>query len=319
VRILLSTRFLGGWGGIERHVASTIQCLGERHEIDVCAIQVSSDGYAVHPQRGRVLPEFRFHDKVRQRIFGPRGRRAPYDAYLHYQHGANVQHRYAVRARLVIPCGDDVSTYEHRFDAVLLEAPDNARFVADQSKAVLLPPPLNVPATQSIEVEGVPDDFFLTIFNPHNARKGLDDLRAVAPKSPIPFVWCRSTQHELPGDPDDLDGIVMLVNRSQEEMRFLYERCRAYVSFDHNQGFGWSLADALQYGIPTLSRGHGVMAIPGIDQTGCVIYRSNDELVEQLHRDDFVRVERDLGDLSPDRFVERFEELVRALDAARPR
>jgi hypothetical protein len=319
VRILLSTRYLGGWGGIERHVASTIQCLGERHEIDVCAIQVSSDGYAVRPQRGRVLPEFRFHDKVRQRIFGPRGRRRPYDAYLHYQHGANVQHRYAVRSRLVIPCGDDVSSYEHLFDAVLLEAPDNARFVDDQSKAVLLPPPLNVPAMQSIEVDGIPDEFFLTIFNPHHARKGLDDLRTVAPKSPIPFVWCRSTQYELPGDSDDLDGIVMLVNRSQEEMRYLYERCRAYVSFDHNQGFGWSLADALQYGIPTLSRGHGVMAIPGVDRTGCVIYHSNDELVEQLHRDDFVRVERDLGDLSPARFVERFEELVGALNAARPR
>ena len=111
----------------------------------------------------------------------------------------------------------------------------------------------------------------------------------------------------------------MLEDRTQEELRYLYERCRAYISFDHNQGFGWSLADALQYGVPTLSRGRGVMSLPGLDRTGCVEYDTDDELVSLLQRDDFTRVQRDLGDLEPRRFVERFEALVRVLQVARPR
>lgn len=317
MRILISTHHFGGAGGIQRHVASTIACLGARHEIDVYASKVVDTGYAVRPAHGEVLPKWRWSDKVRRRLFGPRGPR--YDAYLHYQHGLNVQHRYDVGVRVVIPCGDEVRSYEHMFDAVLLEAPDNAHYVIDQSKAVLLPPPLNVPADHREPVAGIPDEFFLTIFNPHHPRKGLADLREVAPKSPVPFVWCRSERFAVDHRANDLDGIVELTDLSQEELRFLYERCRAYVSFDHNQGFGWSLADALQYGVPTLSRRRGVMTIPDLDTTGCAIFETTDELEELLQRNDFSRVQRDLGDMSPQRFVERFEALVRVLEVARPR
>src|SRR5215207_5463095 len=116
---------------------------------------------------------------------------------------------------------------------------------------------------------------------------------------------------------DALDGIVALDDRTPAELRYLYARCRAYVSFDHNRGFGWSLADALQYGTPTLSRGLGVMSIPGVDHTGCLQYETNDELLACLHRGDFTRTVRDLGDLSPARFVERFEALVRVLRVVR--
>jgi hypothetical protein len=311
MRVLISTPGLGGWGGIERHVASTIACLGERHEIDVVAGHVSSTGYAVPPDRVRVLG--------RERPRWRRRRGKPYDAYLHYQHAEHVQDRYDVGVRMVIPCGDEVRTYEHLFDAVLLEAPDNARHVDDQSKAILFPPPLNVPAEHAEPVEGVPDQFFLTVFNPHHPRKGLADLRQVAPRSPIPFVWCRSGRFadEDPREELAADGIVALDDGTQEQLRFLYERCRAYVSFDHNEGFGWSLADALQYGVPTLSRGRGVMSLPGLDSTGCEIFASNDELVALLQRDEFTRVQRDLGELAPHRFVERFEALVRVLQVKR--
>lgn len=133
----------------------------------------------------------------------------------------------------------------------------------------------------------------------------------------MPFVWCRAGRF-APEQPDDeLDGVVALDDCTQEELRYLYERCRAYVSFDHNRGFGWSLADALQYGVPTLSRGLGVMTIPGVDHTGCVVYASTDELLAHLHDGDFARVTRDLGDLTPQRFVERFEALVRVLPVVR--
>jgi glycosyltransferase involved in cell wall biosynthesis len=317
MRILISTPHLGGSGGIERHVASTIRCLGEHHEIDVWATHLSPSGYSVRPRRGRVLTPEPTWSKVHRRLRGTHHRRAPYDAYLYYQHARDVQDFFSVGARMVIPCGDDVRHLERRFDAVLLEAPDNARLVEDQSKAVLLPPPLNVPADHAEPVGGVPDEFFLTVFNPHHPRKGLADLRAVAHQSPLPFVWCRAGRFAAEHPADELDGIVALEDRTQEELRYLYEHCRAYVSFDHNRGFGWSLADALQYGTPTLSRGLGVMSIPGVDHTGCVVYESNDELLAHLQAGDFTRSVRDLGDLSPPRFVQRFEALVRVLEVVR--
>jgi hypothetical protein len=314
MRILIATPFLGGSGGIERHVASTIACLGQRHEIDVCVMKVSSKGYAV--EHVNVLPRERWQGKPPRRR--PR-RDAPYDAYLHYNHIDDVQDRFNVGVRMTIPCGDDIRHLEEGFDAVLLEAPDNAQFVQDQSKAVLFPPPLNVPAARSVPIDDVPDEFFLTIFNTHHARKGLEDLRAVASKCPVPILWCRSTQYQLPCRRDELDGIVLREDQTQEELRFLYERCRAYISFDRSPGFGWSLADALQYGAATLSRAKGVMTLPGLDTTGCSIFETNDELAQLLQRDDFTRVERDLGDLTPQRFVQRFEALVRVLQVARPR
>jgi hypothetical protein len=318
VRILISTPFAGGSGGLERHVASTVACLGERHEIDVYAIEIASTGYVVQPPRGRVVDARRFDERVLRRV--SRRIRLPhrsrYDAYLHYQEAIDLQDRFAVGVRMVIPCGDDVRHREHRFDAVLLEAPDNERFVADVSKAVLMPPPVNRPAERAVPVDGVPDEFFLTIFNPHLPRKGLADLREVAPQSPIPIVWCHSSRWPAHVAPDELRGIVTVVDCTQEQLRFLYERCRAYISFDHNQGFGWSLADALQYGVPTLSRGHGVMTLPGIDDTACTRFDSNDELVRLLQRDDFEPVVRELGELEPRRFAERFEALVERLQSA---
>jgi hypothetical protein len=312
MRILISSARFGGSGGIERHVASTIACLGPRHEIDVYAVEISSTGYVTHPTRGRVIDARQTSERVLRRVSRriPLQRRRHYDAYLHYQHGIDLQDRFDVGVRMVIPCGDDVRHLEERFDAVLLEAPDNDRFVGDQAKAVLVPPPLDRPADRAVAVDGLPDEFFLTIFNPHLPRKGLADLRDVAPRSPLPFVWCLSGNYPVDLATEERAAIVPLVDASQEELRFLYERCRAYVSFDHNHAFGWSLADALQYGAPTLSRGRGVMTIPGIDHTGCDVYTSNDDLVHRLEHGHFVHVTRDLGELAPARFATRFESLV---------
>jgi hypothetical protein len=157
------------------------------------------------------------------------------------------------------------------------------------------------------------------VFNPHHPRKGFGDLREVAPQSPVPIVWCRSSRFQLEDAPEALAGVVAREDCTQEQLRFLYERCQAYLSFDQNHGFGWSLADALQYGAPTLSRGLGVMSLPGLDRAGCAIYDSNEELVRLLQAGDFTRAQRDLGDLAPGRFVERFEGLVRVLQVTRPR
>jgi len=317
VRILVSTPFAGGSGGLERHVAATVACLGERHEVDVYAIELASTGYVTHPAHGRVIDARRWNERVLRRVARSvrLPRRRTYDAYLHYQRALDLQDRFTVGVRMLIPCGDDVRDREGRFDAVLLEAPDNSRFIGDRSKAVLLPPPLHRPAERAEPVVDIPDEFFLTIFNAHQPRKGLADLREVAPQSPIPIVWCHSSRWPARVAPDELPGVVRLVDCTQEQLRYLYDRCRAYLSFDHDAGFGWSLADALQYGVPTLSRGDGVMTLPGLDLAGCSRFESNDELVQLMHRHDFTRVTRDLSELAPRRFVERFEAVVARLQA----
>jgi hypothetical protein len=321
VRILICTPYLGGAGGIERLVASTIRALGARHEIDVCATRHHlHSGFDVATVRGQVLPRRRWHAPSSSRrvaSFGWRAvrvvrrfRNAPYDVYLYYRWGEDVQDEFRVGLRFVIPCGDDVRHLEGRFDRVLFEAPGNDVWVEDASTAVLLPPPLDVPANHAEPVPTAPPDFFLTIFNTNHRRKGLEDLCAVAPRSPIPLVWCRSTQYAPPDLPPDLTGLRVMEDLTQEQLRWLYERCRAYISFDETFGFGFSLADALQYGAPTLSRHDGVLTVPGVDLTGSRTFRSIEELVELLQRNDFARVERDLSVFSPDRFVERFEGIV---------
>jgi hypothetical protein len=324
MRILISTKLMGGAGGIERHVASTIRSLGRHHEIDVCPRRVVHGEYFVRPAHGRVVRLARWHaPEPERRLFsgvwrvaGPilRYRPAPYDVYLHYQYGENLLDRFTARVALVIPCGAPVSQ-EARFDAVLLEAPDNDKWVGDPEKAVILPPPLDVPAARAEVVEHVPPDFFLTVFNPYGPSKGLDDLREVAPRSPVPIVWCRSSQYSLPDPAVDLTGVVVMKDLTQAQLRFLYERCRAYVSFDNDPGFGWSLADALQYGAPTLSQGRGVMSLRDIDTQQTYQYETLDDLIALLERCDFRHVERRLDSLAPHHFVARFEDLVMSLAA----
>ena len=96
---------------------------------------------------------------------------------------------------------------------------------------------------------------------------------------------------------------------TQPQLRTLYERCR-YISFDQTFGFGWSLANTLQFGAPNSSRRHGVMTVPDLDLRGTSIFETIDELIDLVQRNDFEHVERDLDVLSPARFVERFEALA---------
>jgi hypothetical protein len=321
VRILISTPWLGGSGGIERNVASTIRSLGVRHEIDVCAREVIDSEYLVRPARGRVIPRLRYAPPGRRHrvlfaiwpVVGPlvRYRPDPYDAYVHYQFAHDVRDRFRAATSFVVPCGDDVRHLEADFDVVALEAPDNDRWVDDLAKAVLLPPPLDVPAAVGEPVAGIPSDFFLTIFNPHHPRKGFDDLCAVACQSCLPIIWCRSTTtRPLDSVPETPDNVVVLENMSQAQLRFLYEHCRAYVEFGRNMGFAWAVADALQYGASVLSRRRGVLSLPDLDATAVYCFDDVDELAALLRRDDYPRVTRQLAEISPARFVERFERAV---------
>jgi hypothetical protein len=52
------------------------------------------------------------------------------------------------------------------------------------------------------------------------------------------------------------------------------------------------------------------MTVPDLDLRGTRVFDSIEELVDLVQRDDHEHVERDLSELAPRRFVERFEALV---------
>jgi hypothetical protein len=234
----------------------------------------------------------------------------PYDAYLYYLGADEVRDQFQARTSFIVPCGDDVRAVEGRFDVVALEAPDNDRYLEDQTKAAVLPPPLDLPATTGEPVAGVPDDFLLTVFNPHHPRKGTADLFALATQNAAPIVWCRSTLAHWHDDIPESPALVIQENLSQRQLRYLYEHCRAFINFGYNPGFGWAVADALQYGVPVISRRLGVLTLPNIDLSEVYFFHDLDELAELMQRDTYSRVTRNLDDISPTRFVERFEALV---------
>jgi hypothetical protein len=52
------------------------------------------------------------------------------------------------------------------------------------------------------------------------------------------------------------------------------------------------------------------MTVPDLDLRGTRVFDSIEELVDLVQLDDYRHVERDLAELSPGRFLERFEDLV---------
>jgi hypothetical protein len=192
-----------------------------------------------------------------------------------------------------------------------MEAPDNERLVKDLSRATVLPPPLTPLAEHAAPVRGLPEEFLLTVFNPYREVKGGDVMLATAGSSALPIVWCFS-RSTVEFDPQHLRhrNVLALENLSQAQLRFLYEHCTAFVSFSRAEGFGWAIADALQYGAPIVSRPIGVLTLEGLDLREVYFYEDEEELIARLQNVEASRVTRDLGRFGPEAFRSRLEHLV---------
>jgi hypothetical protein len=319
MRVLISTKFLGGIGGSARSVASTIRALAA-DEVDVCAMQKAPGPFSVEPVHGRIVRRLGWrYPSDRRRVLSrvwpgvfPLVRYRPhrYDAYLHFFGAAYLGDRFDARTRFLIPKGKDLRGEPHRFDLVLLEAPANRQYLGDASNAVVLPPPLFEEATSSEAIPRLPREFLLTVFNPHGGVKGQSLLEVVGPMSPLPIVWCHSRRTIPPVTIRQIPNVIFLEDPTQAQLRFLYDNCVAYVSFSHDEGFGWAIADALQYGTPIISRRVGVLTIEGIDLRSVHTYDELDELIALVETPPSIRVRRVLDVLRPEAYREGLMTLV---------
>lgn len=328
LRILVTTQWLGGDGGMERAVASILTAL-EDHEIDVLAAEHIRRGYFRKPALGRAPHRLRWRRPVKrsaviqqiwaagQPIMGFRG--GPYDLHLHFWNGANLFDLFSADVRVLIPAGAPAPDTERQVDAIWMEAPSNVTLVRDVAKAVVMPPPLLVETSEPEPVPSVSGEFVLTVFNPHGRVKGSDLLASYADRSRFPVVWCHGTATRS----WDVDArllshpkIVHVVDATRGQLRWLYEQAACYLSLSRSEGFGWAIADALQYGVPIISRDTGVLTVPGLDLRQVQYYEDHGGLFDLAVDPPLGKVDRDLSALRPDQYERR---VLEWLDASRSR
>jgi glycosyltransferase involved in cell wall biosynthesis len=284
VRVLVTAGWLGGAGGSERALAAVLQVF-ERDHVDLVVKNRLGGVWAELPPSTRVSsPTSRRwsgasgNGRVEHRVMTHLGnsfrRRVgrEYDLHLAYYDGPDLTRVSRAKVRILVPCGNDVTRLRDTYDLVALESPDNARLVPDGWGSVLLPPPFFALAEEAVEPSGsLPAAFLLTVFNPWDPVKGADDLAVAADSAPLPIVWChsnRTLEFDIEPRLAEHPNIIHIDDPSTGEMRSLYERCTAYLSFSRSEGFGWAAADGLRYSRAVVSRPIGVFSFPESHQSG---------------------------------------------------
>lgn len=279
MRVLVSAAWMGGAGGAERALHSVLRAL-DQDQVDVVVRERLSGPYAEVGPHVRVFSLYDWQWRWANMRKGPKGalvqrlvnplRRLVlprYDVYLQFFSGADLNDTVRADVRLLIPSGNAISPEKAaRFDAVAMQAPDNIRFVPEGTATVLLPPPVyDLAETAERPPVDLPEQFYLTVFNPYGGVKGTEDLARVVESAPHPFVWCHSQAtvgHTIPDELANHPRIVHVEDATPQQLRYLYEHCEGYVSVSKTEGFGWSIADALRYSPQLVSREIGVLTYP---------------------------------------------------------
>lgn len=328
MRVLVSAGWLGGAGGAERALYSMVRAL-ELEEVQVVVREQLEGPWSRVPSATRVATSTSakwygaghragVKGRVLQNVANPIRRvlAGRYDVYIQTMAGANLGSAVRAPVRLVIPSGNVVPpSLGAQFTAIAMQAPDNTRFVPPGMKSVLLPPPVFDLAPHSeAPSQDIPDDFFLTVFNPYDPIKGLSDLARAADEAPLPIVWCHSEATVRFEIPDELllhDRIVHVTDASPGQLRYLYERCAAYFSLSVSEGFGWSTADALRYSRAVVTRPVGVFSNPAAQQPGVTLVSTPREISwDSVLASASPPGERDLSLLEPSRFRARLHDLA---------
>lgn len=279
MRILVSAGWLGGAGGAERALHSVVRALAE-DRVDVVARQRLGGHLAEVGNHVRVFSPLSWRWRysamaggvkgwLAQRVINPIRRQflPRYDAYIQFFSGANLNSTIRARIRVLIPSGLNVpAEVASHYDYIAMQAPDNTALVPEGAQALLLPPPVyDVSERAEPPTTTLPAQFYLTVFNPYGAKKGVADLERVVDGAPYPIVWCHSEatmDHVVPEKLAVHPKIVHVEDATPEQLRYLYEHCLAYLSFSRIEGFGWGIADALRYSPAVVARRVGVLSFP---------------------------------------------------------
>lgn len=330
----MTAPWLGGTGGSERALHDALAALHDKQVELVVAEQLGGPLASVPPLT-HVQPWGVWHYRGSSTATGLKGVAArgllnplrkrttrSFDLHLAYRGGPDITSVTRAGIRLFVPCGNRVTwtpgSYgtwtPGTYDAVAMEAPDNHRLVPLNVPSVLLPPALLPLADQAESLPKLPKEFFLTVFNPGSAIKGAQDLSAAVDGAPLPIVWChsiRTKQFTIAPGLLQHRNIVHVDDPSPSRLRFLYEHCAAYLSFSRREGFGWAIADALQYSRALVSRPIGVLSFAELHQSGVHLigdpWEFDWSLLDPATGDS---MKRDLRVLSPEAFRDRIFALI---------
>lgn len=313
MKIAISIGIVGGIGGIERNVYTFVKAM-EAHMIDIYAMQFIPRGFV--PRGDNVT--IGWFEKRNDGLHITIDKDKEYDLYFYYAACGPVYigNHLNVRKKLVLPNGNDVRAIEKYFDYVVCQAEDGIRYFDDMSKKVLITPCVIIPVTHTEPMEGIPSRFFLTVFNSYDLNrqyddglkpcKGYDLIYELADHFELPLVWCHSdeslpSKHNIKEHPN----IIHFHNLKQEKMYYLYEKATAYVSFSREESFGWSIADAMMFDKPIISRNIGVISSCDFNQKGFYIYDNTLQLQDLLRKDSFENGAYDKECFLPQRFEEK--------------
>lgn len=302
-RILISSAFFGGVGGVEKLLKSVIESMPDAL-FYVHAREVRTEGFlpATHNYVLNWLP--------------PAG--TPMDIYVYFAGGGRPPYlgdAYRFVTSIIDTCGADIRDIEDRFDWIAIQSGNAGRYSRREDKWVVVFPNIRQTFPAGRKPVDLPEKYFVTVFNPYSDKlKGGDVVFRAAEHAAAPIVWCYSDRSglafaSLPEHPN----VIQLKNLSQEALYFVYEHAQAYVSFSHLESMGWSIMEAFYSGLPIIAREVGVVSFIK-DQPGVHVYRDEAELFERMGRLDFEPPSYDYTYLDQNSFEQVFERIVKHAD-----
>lgn len=266
-RILISSAFFGGVGGVEKLLKTVIESMPDSM-FYVAAREVRTEGF---------LP--RTHNYVVNYL--PR-RGMNLDLYVYFAGGGLPPYLgddYTFTTSIIDTCGANITNIEGKFDWIAIQTGNAEKYSRKRDKWILAFPSMHLTFPARRKAIDLPERYFVSVFNPYSDKlKGSNTLFRAAEHAAFPIVWCYNDKTGLKfDDPGVHPNIIRLKNLTQEELYYVYEHATAYISFSFSEGLGWAIAEAFYIGLPIISREVGFVTYVK-SQRGVHIYQTESEL-----------------------------------------
>ncbi|MBT5855923.1 hypothetical protein HOH87_04735 [bacterium] len=290
--LLISTKWVGGVGGAERCLYSFCKSLHPFFDITIVTLEVIPSEFMVKS------PEVTVHSFSSLFAYDTE---IPHHFDLYFQIGPYapyLMNTFTATQKYLSPAGNSVTHIEDYFDGILNQTDAGKSLLSDQSKHKVFPPPCFKMTEETTIVSGLPENFYLTVFNPYSCIrtypegekecKGQDLLLDICNSLPHPLVWAYdmrtfSVDFPIKSLPSNC---IPLSQKTQSELSYLYQNCKGYISFSREEGFGWSIADAILHQAQLFTRDIGVVtSLTTETRDQLYIYDTQETLLELINND----------------------------------
>lgn len=282
MNILIYTFVLGDHSGTQRYVFEFCKAFSNEN-IDIFTEKISEGDYYPDFQNVKVYDANSF-DLQKLKL-------KHYDIFIQfgkYGYVPGLERYFSSDLKLICPSGNYIFDSEKYFDYVLNQAEDGIKFLREKEKSRVVFPPVSKINTQINKIENLPDKFYFTLFNPYVLNrefpegnlpvKGYDLLFSISKKTEIPIVW--GFEKDIDSEPGC--NIIPMKNLSRAQINYAYQNCLSYINFSREEGYGWSVADAILFGCQIITRDIGIISSLGAKK-GVQIYSNEKELLELLN------------------------------------